>query len=76
MGERRGAYRIFVGRTEGMRSLGRPRHRCENNIKMYLQEMGWVWAELIWLRIGRGGSCKCGNEHLVSIYCGKYFLTN
>jgi hypothetical protein len=41
MGERRGAYRILVARTEGRRSLGRFRHRCENNIKMHLQEMGW-----------------------------------
>jgi hypothetical protein len=47
MGERRGAYRIFVGRPEGRRPLGRPRRRWEN-IKMYLQEVGWGmdWIEL------------------------------
>jgi hypothetical protein len=41
MGEKRGVYRILVGRPEGRRSLGRPRRRWEDNIKMYLQEVGW-----------------------------------
>jgi hypothetical protein len=38
-GEKRGAYRILVGRPEGKRSLGRPRHRWEDNIKMDIQEV-------------------------------------
>jgi hypothetical protein len=48
MGKKRDAYRILVGRPEGRRSLGTPRHRCEDNIKMYLQEVGWDmdWIEL------------------------------
>jgi hypothetical protein len=41
MAEKRGAYRISVGRPEGRRPLGRPRRRWEDNIKMDLQEMGW-----------------------------------
>jgi hypothetical protein len=41
MGDRRGAYRVLVGRPEGNRPIGRPRHRRENNIKMYLKETGW-----------------------------------
>jgi hypothetical protein len=41
MGEGRGAYRVLVGRPEGRRSLGRPRRRWEDNIKMDLQEVGW-----------------------------------
>jgi hypothetical protein len=41
MGEGRGAYRILMGRPEGRRPLGRPRHRWEDNIKMDLQEVGW-----------------------------------
>jgi hypothetical protein len=41
MGEGRCAYRILVGRPEGRRPLGRPRHRWEDNIKMDLQEVGW-----------------------------------
>jgi hypothetical protein len=40
MGERRGAYRILVGRPEGRRPLGRPRRRWEGNIKMDIQEVG------------------------------------
>jgi hypothetical protein len=41
MGERRGAYRALVGKPEGRRPLGRPRRRWEDNIKMYLGEVGW-----------------------------------
>ena len=40
MGERRGVYRVLVGKPEGKRPLGRPRRRWEDNIKMDLQEMG------------------------------------
>jgi hypothetical protein len=40
MGERRGAYRVSVGKPEGKRQLERPRHRWEDNIKMDLQEVG------------------------------------
>jgi hypothetical protein len=35
-GERRGAYRALVGKPEGRKPLGRPRHRWEDNIKMDL----------------------------------------
>jgi hypothetical protein len=41
MGEGRGAYRIFVGRPEGRRPLGKPRSRWEDNNKMDLQEAKW-----------------------------------
>jgi hypothetical protein len=37
MGERRGVYRILVGKPEGKRPLGRPRLIWEDNIKMDLQ---------------------------------------
>jgi hypothetical protein len=40
MGEKMNAYRILVGKPEGKRPLGRPRHRCVNNIKMVLREIG------------------------------------
>jgi hypothetical protein len=40
MADRRGVYRVMVGKPEGMRPLGRPRRRWENNIKMNLQEVG------------------------------------
>ena len=39
MGERRGLYRVLVGKPEGKRQLGRPRRRWDN-IKMALQEVG------------------------------------
>jgi hypothetical protein len=41
MGEKRSSYRILVGKLEGKRPLGRPRHRFVDNIKMELREMGW-----------------------------------
>jgi hypothetical protein len=40
MGERRGVYRVLVGRPEGKRPLGTPRHRWDYNIKMDRQEIG------------------------------------
>jgi hypothetical protein len=40
MGEGRGVYRVLVGRPEEKRPLERPRHRCEDNIKMELRELG------------------------------------
>jgi len=49
MGERRGGYRVLMGKPEGKRTLGRPRSRWEDNIKMDLQEVGCVgmdWIEL------------------------------
>ena len=49
MGERRGVYRVLVGKPEGKRHLGRPRSRGEDNIKMDLQEVGCGgvdWIEL------------------------------
>jgi len=40
LGESRIIYRDFMGKPEGNRSLGRPRPRWEDNIKMDLQEVG------------------------------------
>jgi hypothetical protein len=53
MGEKGSACRIFVGKPEGNRPLGRPRRRWVNNIKMYLREIGWIG--LIWLGIRTSG---------------------
>jgi hypothetical protein len=33
-------YRVLVGKSDGKRPLGNPRHRWEENIKMNLQEVG------------------------------------
>jgi hypothetical protein len=49
MGEERGEHRVLVGKPEGKRPLRRPRRRCEDNIKMDLQEVGGDrgdWMEL------------------------------
>jgi hypothetical protein len=49
MGERRGEYRVLVGKPEEKRPLGRPRRRCEDNIKMDLQEVecgGMDWIKM------------------------------
>ena len=40
MGEGRVVHKVFVGKSEGKRPLGRPRRRWEDNIKMDLEEVG------------------------------------
>jgi hypothetical protein len=40
MGERRGVYRVLVGKYEGRRPIGRHRFRWDDYIKMDLQELG------------------------------------
>ena len=49
MGEGRGVHRVLVGKPEGKRPLGRPRHRWEDNIKMNFKEVegGGDWMELV-----------------------------
>jgi hypothetical protein len=50
MGVRRHASRVLVGKFEGKRPLGKPRSRCEGNIEMNLQEVGWGsmdWIDLV-----------------------------
>jgi hypothetical protein len=50
MGERRGIYRVLVGKPEGKKSLGRLRHRWEDNMKMDRQEVGCGgvdWIKLV-----------------------------
>ena len=49
MEERRGVHKGLVGKPEGKRSLGRPRRRWEDNIKMDLEDVGrgcGDWMEL------------------------------
>jgi hypothetical protein len=48
-GEKRNAYRILVGKPDGKRSLGKPKPKCVDNIKMDLREIGWDgmdWIDL------------------------------
>ena len=42
-------YRVLVGKTEGMRPLGRPRHRLVDNIRMDFQELGCRYVDRIGL---------------------------
>ena len=56
MGERRGVYRVLVGKPEGKRPLEKTRRRWQDNIKIDLQEVGYgVRAGSSWLRIGTCG---------------------
>jgi hypothetical protein len=52
-GKKKGAYRLLVGKPEGKRPLGKPRHRWVDNIKMDLGEIGWGGVD--WIRIGTSG---------------------
>jgi hypothetical protein len=45
--EKRNAYRILVGKAEGKKPRGRPRHRWMDNIKMDLGEVGWDGVDWI-----------------------------
>jgi len=52
-GERRGLYRVLVGKPEGKRPRGRPRHRWDDKIKMDLQEVGCWFMDWINLAYDR-----------------------
>ena len=47
MGEERGACRVLVGKPEGKRPLGRPRHRWVDNIRTDLKEVGCGYMDWI-----------------------------
>jgi len=53
MGEKRGTYRILVGKPKRKRPLGRPRRRWKDMISQ--QWDGAAWTGSIWLRTGTGG---------------------
>jgi hypothetical protein len=58
MGEERKVYTVLLGNPEGNRSLGRPRCRWEDGIRMDLKDIDWRgwWSGFNWFRIGtRGG---------------------
>jgi hypothetical protein len=51
MVEKRNACRLLVGKSEGKRPLGRPRHRCVDNIRMDLGEVGW--GDVDWIGLAQ-----------------------
>jgi hypothetical protein len=53
MGAKRNAYGVLVGKPEGKRPLGRPRHRLEDNIRMDLREIGLDGMDWIDLALDR-----------------------
>ena len=54
MGEESGVYRVLVGEPEGRRTLGRPRSRWVDNIRMDLQEVGCGYMD--WIGLAQKGS--------------------
>jgi hypothetical protein len=46
-GDKRNAYRLLVGKQDGKKPLGRPRHRWVDNIRMDLGEVGW--SDVDWI---------------------------
>jgi len=51
LGERRGVYRVLVGKSEGRRPFGRPRNRWEDNIKMDIQKV--VCGSMDWIDLAQ-----------------------
>jgi hypothetical protein len=51
MGEERNVYRVLMGKLEGKRPLGRPRHRWEDGIRMDLREIGW--GSVDWIQLAQ-----------------------
>jgi hypothetical protein len=77
MGKMRNAYKVLVGKPEGMKPLGRLGCKWEDNIKMDLGQTGLegmdytYWAEdRDWWK----GSCKHDNEPSGSMKGGEYLV--
>jgi hypothetical protein len=49
MGELRNVCTLLFGRSEVNRQFGRPRHRCEDNIKAVFKEIGLEDVDWIYL---------------------------
>jgi hypothetical protein len=63
MGEERKVYKVLVGKPEGKRPLGRPRHRWEDGSEWILGRLAWGGLNLT--VSGQGpvvGCCECGDE--------------
>jgi len=74
MGESRGACRALVGKHDGKRPLGRPRHRWEYNTKMDIPAVGFEDTD--WIDLAqdsyRWQTFVNANESSVSIKCSEF----
>jgi len=71
VGDRRGTHKVSLGRPEGKRAPGKPRHRWEDNIKMDFYDgcgggMDWIDLTQDW---NMAGACECGKG---SIKCREF----
>jgi hypothetical protein len=76
MGVEKSAGRILVARPDGKRSLGRTKRRREDNIKMYLQEMGWESMDWFDLPLARDRALVLAVMNLRIPYNVGNFLTS
>jgi hypothetical protein len=53
MGERRGAYKVSLGKYQGKRTFGRSRRTWENDIRIDLKEIGWDSVD--WIDLDQSG---------------------
>jgi hypothetical protein len=56
MGEKGNAFMLLVGKLEGRRPLGRPRHRWVDNIRIDLGEVGW--GDVDWICLANDGNIQ------------------
>jgi len=56
MGEKRGVYRVLVGKPEGKRTLERPSRNCEDNIKIDFQKVGCGGMD--WIEPSQDDRCR------------------
>jgi hypothetical protein len=52
-GEKTGAYRVLVGKSEGRTPLARAKCRLENNIKLDLRVVGWGLVGMAWIDLAQ-----------------------
>jgi len=64
-GRQRGAYKVFVGRPERNRPLGRPMHRWKDNIKIDLQGGGWGGMDWLYLAEDRDNWLALVNAEMI-----------
>jgi hypothetical protein len=74
MKEMRNVYKILVEKSEGKTLLGRPRCRWENNIEMYLKEIGWKGVD--WMHLAQNRDQLRAFMNLRVPYNAGNFLTS